>query len=253
MFFYFSKILSFLIVPGHWFFALFSWALLTKKPSRKKKLLWASFALFYLFSNGVLYNEVRQLFEPKSKVAADIVEPYDIGIVLSGMVYFNRDTKTAHFTEASDRLMQAVKLYSSGKIKRILVTGGSGNLEFQDMKEADYLAEFLLGLGIPKEDILIEREARNTRENAVNTASILEKESYSTLLLITSSTHMPRSMACFKKVGLQCDSYPTNPRYARESYALSTWLLPNPGVMRSWQALVHEWIGLAAYKLKGYI
>lgn len=253
MFFELSKILSFLTAPSHWFFGLFLWALLVKHPLRKKKLLWLSFGVFYLFSHSVLFNEIRRGFEPPSKTASDIVSPYDIGIVLSGMVYFNRDTKTAHFTEASDRLMQAVKLYSEGKIRKILVTGGSGNLEFQDMKEADYLADFLSGLGIPAEDVLVEREARNTHENAKNTAEILKGQSYNRLLLITSSTHMPRSMACFTKVGLQCDAYPTNPVYSRASYNWRAWCLPNPGVLSGWQAVFHEWIGMVAYYFKGYI
>lgn len=253
MFFILSKILSFLTAPSHWFFGLFLWALLSKKPKRRNRMLWLSFTVFYLFSNSVVYNEVRRAFEPEMKTAEDIAEPYDIGIVLSGMVYFNRDTRTAHFTEASDRLMQAVNLYSKGKIKRILVTGGSGNLEFQDLKESDFLGEFLLGTGIPASDVLVEREARNTYENAINTAELLKNESYKNLLLITSGTHMPRSSKCFSKAGLSCDLYPTNPVYSRHYYNWKAWLLPNPSVLIGWQALFHEWIGIVAYRLKGYI
>jgi len=253
MFFILSKLLAFITAPAIWLLGIMLWAVFTKNPQRRKKLARASLLFFFIFSNGVLQNEVRRAFEPATKTPDDLQENYDIGIVLSGMVYFDRDHNQAHFTETSDRIKQAMDLYALGKINRIMVSGGSGSLSQQDMKEADYMKNFLMNMGIPESRILIERESRNTFENAKNTAEILDAMPYGNLLLITSATHMPRAQACFKKAGLVFETYPANPVYSRDSYGLKTWLLPNPRVMGSWQSLFHEWVGLAAYRVKGYI
>ena len=55
---------------------------------------------------------------------------------------------------------------------------------------------------IAKADILIENDSRNTYENAVNSAKMLNT-SYPNgrLLLVTSAFHMRRSLACFRKTG----------------------------------------------------
>ena len=74
------------------------------------------------------------------------------------------------------------------------------------MKEGKYAEQFLLNLGIPAADILIESESNNTRENAVFTQKLLtQKMPAAKCLLITSAFHMRRSIGCFNKVGMQFD------------------------------------------------
>ena len=65
--------------------------------------------------------------------------------------------------------------------------------------------QFLIRLGVPTADILMETKSRNTHENALFSKEILKtatQEKDLNLLLITSTFHMYRAEKCFKKVGL---------------------------------------------------
>ena len=153
-----------------------------------------------------------------------------------------------------DRLLQAVQLYKKGKIKKIVFTGGSGSLTYPEMKEGLYIRNFLLLLGIPKEDFFIESESNNTHENATFTKPVLDKEfPQGKFLLITSAYHMRRSLGCFKKAGIVCTPYSTD-RYAGErKMAFDFFLIPNSDAMEVWQAALHEMSGYLIYKAAGYL
>ncbi|MGB0429012.1 MAG: YdcF family protein [Bacteroidia bacterium] len=252
MFFVLSKVLSFLTAPHNWFYALFIYILLVKDNKRKNKLIKWAFVFFMFFSNGFIYNEVRRIYEPNEVAIENVQKTYDYGIVLTGMTYLSRETDDAHFAGGGDRILQAVNLYGQGKLKKILITGGSSRIFDVQYREATFLKNFLLNLGIPENDVIAESDARNTYENALFTAQLLDSVSYNNLLLITSAKHMPRSVACFKKQNLVFDVFPTDPTRSREDYDLRTFLLPNVVVFGNWASLFHEWIGLLVYKIKGY-
>ena len=92
-------------------------------------------------------------------------------------VYVNKNLDLFEFALNFER-MKIFKYYfphnnSDTIIKKIVFTGGSGSILHQDMKEGKYAEQFLLNLGIPSADILIESESNNTRENAVFTQKLL--------------------------------------------------------------------------------
>ena len=57
-------------------------------------------------------------------------------------------------------------------------------------------ARQLIESGIPKEDIIIHNTPKDTKEEAIKIKELLGDERF---ILITSASHMPRSMAIFKK------------------------------------------------------
>ena len=119
------------------------------------------------------------------------------------MRYYDSNTKRVVYGSSVDRLIQAIALYHNGKVRKILLSGGSGYISFPEWRESVYLAEVLEQSCIPDSSIIIEKNSRNTRENAVESAKILGNGKYGQrFLLITSGTHMKRSLACFKKAGL---------------------------------------------------
>ena len=115
------------------------------------------------------------------------------------------------------------------------------------------LRQFALEFGIPEQQILIEPDSRNTYENAVNTRSLMEQHGLSSSILVTSATHLPRSMGCFQKAGLDPIPYPVdfmlspNRRYRFDS------LIPAVSHLRDTSRILHEYIGLVMYKLAGYL
>jgi len=255
MFFYLSKILNFMIAPFTWFMVLALIARFSKNPERKRKWWIAAIVVLLVFSNPFLANEVIKKWEMTPISSNTIKEPFDVGILLGGSLrYYDQEYNRPIYSQSVDRLLQTIALYKSGKIKKILLSGGSGSVTRPEERESEIILTVLEQTGIPAEDIIIENISRNTYENAVYTAKILnEKYPGGKFLLITSAFHMRRSIACFNKTGLHTTMYPVDPRAHSHIYTPENAIFPHAGALLMWDAMVHEWIGILSYKLAGYI
>jgi len=253
MFFVISKILDFLLEPLLWIIALLIFSLLSKNLKRKRKSLIAAIVLLLVFSNSFLLDEAMRAWEMPATKISDTPETYDAGIVLSGMVMYDNSLDRIQFNRRNDRLMQAVTLYKKGKIKKIFFSGGSGSLVYTYLKESEMVKKFLVEIGIPSEDIIIENKSNNTRENALFTKEVLEKEMpHGKFLLFTSAFHMRRAVACFEKVGIEVTPYSTDRYSGPRKYYPNHLLMPHSGTLFDWNSLLHEIIGYTVYKMMGY-
>ncbi|MCD4679537.1 MAG: hypothetical protein K8S00_04040, partial [Bacteroidales bacterium] len=63
MFFYLSKILSFLLQPLTWIIILMLLALVNRNKKKLKRLLFIAFITLYLFSNPFIVDEVIRVWE----------------------------------------------------------------------------------------------------------------------------------------------------------------------------------------------
>jgi uncharacterized SAM-binding protein YcdF (DUF218 family) len=254
MFFFLSKILASLLTPIVWVFSMLLFSLFSRNPKRKKRVFVFAIVLFCFFSNSFILEEVTRVWEVSATHYADL-KKYDAGIVLGGMLSYDRGYDRIQFYRSADRLFQAVELYKKGYIRKIFFVGGSGSIEFADIKEGAFVKRYLLTLGIPSEDIVIENESRNTRENAVNAKKILVKNSLASgkFLLITSGCHMRRSLACFNVVGLDVSPYSVDRNASPERrFYPDHLLIPNVNTFMWWDPLIHEWIGMLVYKIRHY-
>ena len=256
MFFFFSKLLLFLIQPINWVIGCLIGAVVTGRQRRRKRLVWAALVLTVLFTNHFLVNLVYRAWEPAPVAIGSIERPYDVGILLGGYSYAHVDTPRDrhHFNPAAARLTQAVELYKTGKIKQLLLSGGSGQLLGEAYSEAEEVVRLLARLGVPHEAILVDGDSRNTRENATYSAALLAARPDSTrYLLITSAFHMPRAAACFRAVGLSFDTFPVHHIGERVRFAPGSLLLPDRLGFFRWEYLIKEWVGYVAYRLRGYV
>jgi len=257
MFFQLSKILDFLINPFNWVVALFGIGLifLWKGKKSAKKWLLASFLTIVFFTNPLILSVVMIKWDYPSYPAKNITQPYEIGILLGGsMRHYDEINERPVYSMSVDRLMQTIALYKSGKIRKILLTGGSGHVFLQHQKESDIIRVVLNQAGVPDEDILVENQSRNTYENAAFTAKLIREENINgKFLVITSASHMRRTIACFKKTGLAVDPFPVDGKSQTFSWTPDTFILPEPHAFGAWDSYIHEWAGMIAYKISGYI
>ncbi|MBA2672796.1 YdcF family protein [Ramlibacter sp.] len=101
-------------------------------------------------------------------------------------------------TPAAGRVWHAAALYRAGKAPVVVVAAGS--MRFAgDQAEADLIAEVLVSLGVPAQAIVRERDSRTTVENATNTLPLVRRLGARRVLLVTSSNHMWRAMATFRR------------------------------------------------------
>ena len=253
MFFYLSKILGYLINPTAWVFMALLGALFLPKKFRRYFLI-AAVVLFYLFSNNALLNMALSGWEEDGLTKVE--KTYDVGIVLGGWIAEEDERlNRVVFKRVPDRLFQGYRLYKTGKVKKLLISGGSGHYLYPEKSEARAIKKYLLEIGVPDKDILIDPDSRNTHQNATFSKVILQKhDSLQRKLLITSAIHMRRAAACFRKEGVSFDMFGTD-QIAKQDhvYNLEVLFVPDVNSFYYWHLLIHEWIGYVVYDVRGYI
>ena len=68
--------------------------------------------------------------------------------------------------------------------------------------EAHAMRDYLTGLGVPQESILVDDTSYNTRQNISHAAALLSEHDAHTVLIVTSDYHLPRAMALAEDAGL---------------------------------------------------
>ena len=253
MFFILSKILSFISHPLFWIVLFFIFFIVIKKSSKKKAFFIAGFGLLIFFSNDIIENEILLWLEPEPVLIKDLPN-YTTAVVLSGITMPDKSPHDrVYIPYGADRILHTVMLYKLGKIKKILISGGSGWISKVMSPESHDMRFVFLMCGVPEKDITIEDKSKNTRENALFTKQIL-KDTTERLLLITSAYHMKRSEACFKKVGLNVDIFPVDYlSHDRKGYLSLLKILPSESAIGIWVVLFHELQGYIIYSLVGYV
>jgi uncharacterized SAM-binding protein YcdF (DUF218 family) len=250
MFFILSKILLFLIKPLVWVVFVLLGAIFTKDEFKRKRRLIIASCLLFLFSNSFLVNEALKAYE--SKGTKDLDSVYAVGVVLGGFSTRDLNTGKTGFFEASDRFLQALKLYHEGKIKKILISSGSASVMNHSVKEADAVRAYLLSIHVPDSAIIVENQSRNTLENAKYSLAILDSLKIKTgILVISSAWHLPRAKLCFKQRGGGIDFYATH-FYSKpiRDYSPDNLLVPSAEALAKSECLLKEWVGYVVYWLK---
>jgi len=146
----------------------------------------------------------------------------------------------------SERLTMMATLARRYPRARLVFTGGSNRLFSRPEREADIAHRLLVELGVDTARLLLERESRNTWENATNSFDLVKPLPGQTWLLITSARHMPRAMGAFRKAGWQIQPYPVDYRTSgRGSWFRIRWNFYSG--MSGLRHGLHEWIGLIVY------
>ncbi|MES2918089.1 MAG: YdcF family protein [Pseudomonadota bacterium] len=147
----------------------------------------------------------------------------------------------------ASRLRYGAFLYRRSGLP-LAVTGGRGEGDAEP--EATAMARSL------REDYIVnvrweEGDSRTTWENAMLTRQLLARDGVERVLLVTQGLHMRRAVMAFRHAGFTVVPAPLD--FVAPAVARRPWLLrlaPSPeAFMISGQAL-HEYAGLAAYRLR---
>ncbi len=151
------------------------------------------------------------------------------------------------YPEAVVRLTEAIRLYRQLPGSKLVLSGGRW---LDRTTEAEIMARFVRALGVSERDTILETKSRDTEEEAQILQPIVGQKPF---ILVTSAAHMPRSVALFKKLGMNPIPAPTN-FLSRPSGTLGPddFFPRADGFYRSESAL-HECLGLVWEKLRGRI
>ncbi len=255
MFFILSKTLSYLAKPLVIICACLVLSWLLKSPRLKKWLFIAGTSMLLFFSNEFIANEAMRFWEVKVTPFNELKMKYEYGVLLSGSAKSEVGPKDrVYIGGAADRINHTLQLYKMGYIRKVLISGGSGRLFDIGEQEAEELSTLLQLMGVPKEDILVETSSRNTHESALEVKNMLEgKTTPNQCILITSANHMPRSLACFSKVGWPITPFSTDFLSHQRQFTFDVFLIPKIEAFSLWHTLFREWTGCLAYWTVGYI
>lgn len=256
MFFVLSKTLNYLTMP----FVVVCLCLLLsafiKNPIWRKRLFWTGLGLLLFLSNDFIANEVMTLWEPKATPYKDIHKTYELGIILTGVTELERKPQDRiYFKQGADRVFHTFQLYKLGLIKKILVSGGTGRLIDTGQRESEDIRTALILMGVDSTDVWVENDSKNTHQSAVEVKKILDAKdiAYKDCLLITSAFHIRRAIACYRKWGMDMDTFATDSYTHPRKFTPDILIVPKVEAFIIWNKLIREWVGFIAYKLVGYV
>jgi uncharacterized SAM-binding protein YcdF (DUF218 family) len=255
MFFPLSKILGFFAIPSNLVISIGLLGLLllpTRFARAGRALAFASLIVLAILGLSPVGNALIIPLEDRfPRWDATRGAPDGI-IVLGGAI--SPDVSAARdevaLNEAAERLTVAVELARRYPAARIVFSGGSGALIYDEGAEAPFALRTLEDLGIPRARILLEDRSRNTVENAIFSKALVQPKPGERWLLVTSAHHLPRAIGVFRKMGFPVEPYPVDWRTRGASDALRPFATLGDGLRRS-DTAVREWVGLVVYWLTG--
>jgi uncharacterized SAM-binding protein YcdF (DUF218 family) len=252
--FVFSKIVLFVLNPGHWLFALLvggTVLLWTRWRRAGRWILTITCLLIALPTVLPIGQLMIATLEDRFPVVRQLDGPVDGIVVLGGTIQqiVTRYRGQPSLTDGAERLTEFVALAKRYPSARLIFTGGSGLLGRQDIKEADTARLLFAQLGLETARIVFESESRNTYENALYSHRIARPAPGQRWILVTSAMHMPRSVGVFRKAGWNPVPYPVD---------FHTWGPAQRGVgfvmlsgLGSLALGLREWAALVAYRVLG--
>lgn len=173
-----------------------------------------------------------------------------IVVLGGGIAYANGRSGPVDIGPHSDRLWTAFELYRSGKSPLILISGGSAT---GATAESLLAAQVLRAWGVAPSAILTEEQSRDTHENAVFSQRLLAAKGIDRIILVTTATHMPRASATFRRTGLTVFPVATDYITGGENQGWILSLLPSAGALADSAGAIKEWLGIAAYRFRGWV
>ena len=168
----------------------------------------------------------------------------DAIVVLGGSPFLHAESawESESPSVLKSRLGFGFLLFKNARAPIILLSGGNG--------DARAMARMLSRQGVPTAAMMLETASRDTHQNAAYSAQLLGHAGLHRVLLVTSSRHMPRAAATFRKQGLDVIPAPALDRPAAHAHAGTPWH-PGAVLLRS-ELSLREYLGLLYYKLRGW-
>lgn len=215
-------------------------------PRLGRSMLGTALALLWLCSTPLVSDIALRWLEAPFKAVDLKTQPADAIVVLGAGSYLSAPEYGADTVgdQTLVRLRYAAKLQrESGK--PVLVSGGKP-VE-QDLSEAAQMKTVLEHeFSVPVR--WTEGASNNTRENALYSKQILQKEGVNRIYLVTHTSHMRRAVMVFRNAGFDVVPAPT---LLPNGDAIDLFsFIPNAGALYGSHIFMHELIGMVWYRLK---
>ncbi len=143
------------------------------------------------------------------------------------------------------RLVEGIRLHREIPNSKLILSGGT---VFDPVPEADVMAKVAIAIGVKKENLVLEQDSKDTEDQARFIYGMVKQELF---ILVTSASHMPRSITLFKRLGMHPIPAPTEYQVKEGSGTAPKRFYPTAdGLMKAERAF-YEYIGLVWTKMRG--
>ncbi|WP_024582911.1 YdcF family protein [Bradyrhizobium sp. OHSU_III] len=255
MFFFISKLIEFFLIPSNLIVLLGLTgilAMLLGIPRTGRAFIIASVLLLVICGWSPLGPAALMVLE--DHFPQPVIDRPVAGIILLGGAvdtHISSDRRTLAMNEAGERLTVTVDLSRRYPAARIFLSGGSGHiLDASKMTESQVARDVLVSLGVSPQRIEMEERSRNTCENGAESVTSVQPKSGELWLLVTSASHIPRAVGCFRAAQFDVTPYPVDYRTRGADDLIRPAKSIAAGLAATDQA-AHEWLGLLTYRASG--
>lgn len=174
-------------------------------------------------------------------------------VVLGGGVRANPNVYPANTQLAASslsRLIEGIRLYrvmqQQNQAAKLILSGGS---IFNSPSVSGIMRNIAIMLGVPQSNLVLEPGSQNTYQEAKYLKKTLGKRPF---ILVTSATHMRRSMAIFHAAGTHPIPAPTQ-YFSKGGHDIAKNLIPRAKNLTENDLTIHEYLGLIWAKLNSQI
>ena len=151
---------------------------------------------------------------------------------------------------AASRVLEAQRVYRLVQPEWIVSSGGNPDVADESEPSSVNMRKLLVELGVPASRIILESASRETHENASQTATILRQLHPDAVVLVTSASHMRRSMGAMRAAGV--DPVPAIAPDSWHEHGWTDWALPSNHALYFSGEVAHELLGIVDYRVRGW-
>lgn len=126
----------------------------------------------------------------------------DVAIVLGAGVANNRPSPVFE-----ERIRHGVALYKAGRVKRLLLTGGSASPGID--AESIVARRRAIELGVPASAVLSEDRSRTTHENFLEARGVMQIHGVRSAIVVSDPLHMKRALRMAGDLDIDASGSPT--------------------------------------------
>lgn len=145
------------------------------------------------------------------------------------------------------RLIEGIRIHNFIPESKLVLTGGP---VFDSVPESVVMSHLARSLGVDEEDMILETESDFTQEQATFIQTILGEKAF---ILVTSASHMPRSVALFRKLGMDPIPAPTDHWIRQPPDWRQYFSLPSVKNLENTERALYEYLGFIWAKAHGQI
>ena len=243
---YLHKILPLLVSP----LSLVIFLVLIGTIFKKRRIIIFGMLMLVFCSLPIISNKLIAFLEKDYQpIKISNVEVADAIVVLGGVVKILKKNETIfyEFNGSVDRILAGIDLYKKNKAPILILT--RGKLPWSIGKpEGEFLKEFAVNSGIPKQNIILTENVENTEQEAKSVKKLLLNNN-SKIILVTSAFHMDRAKKIFEATKIKVIKHPVDFKSGSTKFNIMN-LIPSAYSLSNTSHFFREMMGRLYYQLK---